>query len=270
MSTNLVNDNYLHTIQNELGSFLEKKEPDCILYAEGSKFKIHKECFSQTQFMRNILATTQGNCCSIVEIICPCPKNDLENLVNFLYGGEIRSIEEFDTWKIIENLIKIFGFSKDIRKNCLIKECDESDTLNIDASISDDINASTEESLETVSPPNTIPEKEPVVGHSKPDRKEEESARKSDKNQEENIKESDNLDTQSINIIFRSAGSLGIKAEPLPIAGHSKTAKNQEENVEELDSSYTWSINTCDLYTSDEELFENISSPKTDLKGNCD
>ena len=72
----------------------------------------------------------------MVEILCPCPKNDLEQLVNFLYGGELQSLEaEFDAWKIIENLIKIFGFSKDIRKNCLIKESDVNDSLNISDNI---------------------------------------------------------------------------------------------------------------------------------------
>ena len=124
MSTKIVNENHFHGIHYELATFLEKKPPDCILYStDGSKFKIHKECFSQTPFMRKILETTFGNCCRIVEILCPCPKNDLEHLVNFLKSGELQPLEEFDAWKIIENLIKIFGFSKDLRKNCLIKEC---------------------------------------------------------------------------------------------------------------------------------------------------
>ena len=43
MSTRLVNKNYFPTIQSTLGTFLEKKPTDCILYSEdGSRFKIHK------------------------------------------------------------------------------------------------------------------------------------------------------------------------------------------------------------------------------------
>ena len=43
MSTRLVNKNYFPTIQTSLGTFLEKKSTDCILYGEdGSRFEIHK------------------------------------------------------------------------------------------------------------------------------------------------------------------------------------------------------------------------------------
>ena len=73
-------------------------------------------------------------------------------MVNFLYGGELQSLEEFDAWKIIEDLIQIFGFSKDIRKNCLIKESDVNDSLNI----SDNI----EEPSKTNPSQKTIPAKE--------------------------------------------------------------------------------------------------------------
>ena len=81
--------------------------------------------------MRTILETTQVNCCSPVEILCPCQKNELDQLVNFLYSGEIRSTEESESLKTIENLIKIFGFPENLKRNC-DAEYPGSDTVSID------------------------------------------------------------------------------------------------------------------------------------------
>ena len=81
--------------------------------------------------MRTILTTTQVNCCSPVEILCPCQKNELDQLVNFLYSGEIRSTEESESLKTIENLIKIFGFPENLKRNC-DAEYPGSDTVSID------------------------------------------------------------------------------------------------------------------------------------------
>ena len=50
-------------IENGLDEWTTKKYPDCILYSnDGSSFKIHKEVFCQTKFMRAILtaAKTMG------------------------------------------------------------------------------------------------------------------------------------------------------------------------------------------------------------------
>jgi hypothetical protein len=93
--------------------YLKNKSRDCILYSEvGSKFKVHKELFGQTQFLRKILSSASERCCQTMEVFCPCSKNELKHLVNFLYDGEIHCEEEFDSLKILENLNKVFGFSK--------------------------------------------------------------------------------------------------------------------------------------------------------------
>ena len=85
MIRHLENNNHLNIIQDELGTFLEKKPPDCILYGiDGSKFEIHKECFSQTRFMRKILATSQGNCCRFVECFVNFRADLKSNLARFL------------------------------------------------------------------------------------------------------------------------------------------------------------------------------------------
>ena len=51
---------------------------------------------------------------SLVEIVCPCTKDDLNHLINFLYKGEINCENENDAIKIQENLSKIFGFPENL------------------------------------------------------------------------------------------------------------------------------------------------------------
>ena len=46
----------------------------------------------------------------MIEIICPCSKEELARFVQFLYHGEIQCEDVFDSFKIQENLCKIFGF----------------------------------------------------------------------------------------------------------------------------------------------------------------
>merc|ERR1711962_417043 len=146
-------------IETNLGLIFREKRPDCILYADDcARLKIHKECFSQTQFMRNILAATQVNCCDTIEIFCPCPKEDLEHLVTFIYGGEIQRLEENEGYKIIENLIKIFGFPKDLRQKCPIEQ---SDSWNFETiSIYDESEANTSDN-DNENETNTLAEEEP-------------------------------------------------------------------------------------------------------------
>ena len=96
-----------------MDTYLKNKSRDCILYSEdGGKFKVHKEVVGQTQFLRKILSSASERCCQTMEVFCPCSKDELNYLVNFLYDVEIHCEEEFDSLKILENLNKNFGFSK--------------------------------------------------------------------------------------------------------------------------------------------------------------
>jgi len=61
-----------------------------------------------------ILSSTIEHCCDTIEVLCPCSKEELKHMVNFLYDGEIHCEEEFDSLKILENLNKIFGFSNNL------------------------------------------------------------------------------------------------------------------------------------------------------------
>ena len=116
---NVINIDHIAGIQNNLNTYLKTKPRDCILYSEdGAEFKIHKELFAHTKFMRNILESAKGHCCGKLEIICPCDKEDLNHLVHFLYDGEIHCNEEFDSIRILDNLAKIFGFPKNLRSFC--------------------------------------------------------------------------------------------------------------------------------------------------------
>ena len=53
-----------------------------------------------------------------LRISCPCSKEELQHLIDFLYDGNIRCGTEADSKKIIQNLITIFGFSKDLYSIC--------------------------------------------------------------------------------------------------------------------------------------------------------
>ena len=102
-------------IEGNLDAYLKSKSPDCILYSkDGGVFKIHKEVFCQTEFLRNILSSAKEHCCKTLEILCPCSKMDLGHIVNFLYDGEIQCQDESESIKIQENLNKIFGFPKNL------------------------------------------------------------------------------------------------------------------------------------------------------------
>ena len=46
----------------------------------------------------------------MIEIICPCSKEELARLVQFLYHGEIQCKDIFESFKSQEDLNLIFGF----------------------------------------------------------------------------------------------------------------------------------------------------------------
>ena len=103
------------SFENYMDFYLKNKSTDCILYSEDcSKFKVHKELFGQTNFLREILSSTKDQCCGTIEVLCPCSKEELGHLVNFLYDGEIHCEKESDSLTIIENLQKIFGFPRNL------------------------------------------------------------------------------------------------------------------------------------------------------------
>ena len=106
--------------------FLKSKETDCVLYSkEGMKFNVHREILGQTKFLRDILLSSKESCCKDLEIFCPCSKSDLEHMIKFLYSGGIVACNN-DSFRILENLIEVFGFPKEhlLPKLCLETEND--------------------------------------------------------------------------------------------------------------------------------------------------
>ena len=114
----LVNKEHISNIDNYFKTYFEHNTPNCKIHSnDGFMFEIHKEVLSQTNFLREILTSAKEQCCLKIEIFCPCSKDDLYHLINFLYNGEINCAEESESLKIQENLYKIFGFSKYLGMN---------------------------------------------------------------------------------------------------------------------------------------------------------
>ena len=79
--------------------------------------------------MRAIVNSTNNNCCEALEIFCPIPKDQLVQIVEFLYHGEIPCQNTNQTCQILNNLTDVFGFPSRMKLNlpkikckfCLVK-----------------------------------------------------------------------------------------------------------------------------------------------------
>ena len=110
-------------IENELDDLVTKKYPDCILYSnDGSTFKVHKELFGQTKFMRAILMAAKSiQCqCGTIRVSLPCSKQQCEHLVEFLYMGEI-TMPVYTRARLVDvlyNLHAVLGYEPDLFRKC--------------------------------------------------------------------------------------------------------------------------------------------------------
>ena len=131
--------------------FLKSKEPDCVLYSkEGVKFNIHKEILYQSKLMKNISIQYYSGYYQDIEIFCPCPANEIESVLNFLYNGPITFNEETETSQIVDNLIKIFGFSE---KLFSVKTCPSVDA-NANMEFEKEFDTSKEDVVEEINASN--------------------------------------------------------------------------------------------------------------------
>ena len=134
----LVDETY-YAKSDHMKSFFRQKETDCILFSEeGIEFNIHKEILCQTDFLRNILSSSEENSLNMLTVFCPCSKMDLERMINFLYRGSISYKSDMDLFKILDNLNQIFGFPKerflpnnyaDLEKEFNITKVEKKDSL---------------------------------------------------------------------------------------------------------------------------------------------
>ena len=135
----LTNNENVAKIEDCLDLYLKNRSSNCILYSQdGHEIKIHKEILCQTKFLREILSSARYHCCDALEILCPCNKQELEHLANFLYDGEIRCKSEDDCIEIQESLCKIFGFPENLKETNSNKTLnDVQNILNIDTTHDD-------------------------------------------------------------------------------------------------------------------------------------
>ena len=68
----------MSSFENYLDFYLKNKSRDCILFSEdGSKFKVHKELFGQTNFLREIYQAPRINAVELLRLFVLVQKMNL-------------------------------------------------------------------------------------------------------------------------------------------------------------------------------------------------
>ena len=95
---------------NEMDSYFKSVPPDCSLYSEENhEISIHQELLYQTPYMREIIMDIGLE--SKIEIFFPfLSKEELKNIVDFLYSGKILCKNQASISGTMENLNQLFGF----------------------------------------------------------------------------------------------------------------------------------------------------------------
>ena len=101
---------------NNMDSYFKNTPPDCSLYSEGNhEISIHKELLYQTKYMREMITNLGFE--SKIEVFCPSiSKEELKNIVDFLYCGKFSCKNQSAASETTENLNELFGFelTKDV------------------------------------------------------------------------------------------------------------------------------------------------------------
>ena len=95
---------------NNMDSYFKNTPPDCSLYSEGNhEISIHKELLYQTKYMREMITNVGFE--SKIEVFCPSiSKEELKNIVDFLYCGKFSCKNQSAASETTENLNQLFGF----------------------------------------------------------------------------------------------------------------------------------------------------------------
>ena len=95
---------------NNMDSYFKNTPPDCSLYYKGNhEISIHKELLYQTKYMREMITNLGFE--SKIEVFCPSiSKEELKNIVDFLYCGKFSCKNQSDASETTENLNQLFGF----------------------------------------------------------------------------------------------------------------------------------------------------------------
>ena len=111
-------------IVNNMGSYFKQVPPDCTLFSEdGFEIPVHKELLYQTRFLRRMLKSANMDNFKIEIMIPSISKEELKNMINFLYSGKIYCPDQTFANQVFDNLIELFGFpSKNFDFNGMILE----------------------------------------------------------------------------------------------------------------------------------------------------
>ena len=95
---------------NNMDSYFKNTPPDCSLYSKGNhEISIHKELLYQTKYMREMITNLGFE--SKIEVICPSiSKEELKNIVDFLYCGKFSFKNQSAASETTEYLNQLFGF----------------------------------------------------------------------------------------------------------------------------------------------------------------
>ena len=71
-----------------------------------------KELLGQTKFLRELLKS--ASCCGTMDIIFPCSKEVLGQMIDFLNNGQFHCDKKINSLKVLKNLNKLMGFPADL------------------------------------------------------------------------------------------------------------------------------------------------------------
>ena len=93
-------------------TYFKDTTPDIHLFSQDNfEIPIHKELFYQTRLMRSMIKSANFDyCCSKASVLCPMSREELEMIVQFLYGGKLFCKNQEEAAQVSENLKKLFGF----------------------------------------------------------------------------------------------------------------------------------------------------------------
>jgi len=127
MDSHFINRDPMILVSN-LDSFLTMRPPDCVIYTEdGGEYPIHKEILCQTKLMRIVVDNAiQDGCCTFSNklefIFDNIEKADLEDVIQFLYSGQILFSDQAHAAKVLSNLTQYLGFPDFVEQDGGIKQ----------------------------------------------------------------------------------------------------------------------------------------------------
>ena len=145
MSTIILSNQEPMALTKYMETYFKDTTPDIHLFSQDNfEIPIHKELFYQTRLMRSMIKSANFDyCCSKASVLCPMSKEELEMIVQFLYGGKLFCKDQKEAAQMSENLKRFFGFPQIHLNQDLKPEIEDNSSLisenyNLDLKISND------------------------------------------------------------------------------------------------------------------------------------